>query len=472
MRRTARIVFLGGGVCGLAGGMMLARDGHEVTVLERDPAPVPASLDEAWATWDRDGVRQFRLAHYLAPAGRAVLEEELPEVLRDLVAAGAARMDLLALMPPNLAEAGPQAGDERFVTYTARRPVFEQVLAGAAANEPRLEVRRGTAAAGLTMRSLDGVAHVDGVRLDSGETLRGDLVVDAMGRRSQLPGWLADAGIGPLHEESEDSGFIYYGRYFRSPDGTTPRPFGPLLAPLGSFSVLTLPADNGTWAVTLVTSSGDRVLKRMRDPQLWTAVVEACPLHAHWLEGEPIGEFESMGGVLDRYRRPLADGRPLLTGIALLGDASACTNPSLGRGMSLGLLHAQALRAAVRSHLDDPLEFAEAWDAATEETLTPWYRETVEEDRDRLREIDALRNGLEPAAPSERPAVLRQALNAAAIHDPDLFRAYLDSRAVFKRLGQTFCEDGVAERTLELAGENPRLELPGPSREQLMALLG
>jgi 2-polyprenyl-6-methoxyphenol hydroxylase-like FAD-dependent oxidoreductase len=381
--QVARIIFLGGGVCGLAGGMMLARDGHEVTVLERDAAPVPDSLDAAWGTWDRGGVTQFRLAHFLAPAGRGVLEQDLPEVLHGLVAAGAVRLDLLALMPPNLVEARPREGDERFVTYSARRPIFEQVLSSVAAEEPGLEVRRGTAVEELTTRPVNGTPHVDGVRLDSGETL----------------------------------------------------------------------------------------LKRMRDPDLWTAVVEACSLHAHWLEGEPISELEAMGGVLDRYRRPLADGRPLVTGIALLGDAWACTNPSLGRGISLGLLHARALREVVGSHLDDPLELAEAWDAATEERMTPWYRETVEEDRDRLREIDALREGLEPAPPSERASVLRHALNTAAVFDPDLFRAYLDSRAVLKPLGQTFSEDGVAERALAVAGENQRLQLPGPSREQLMALL-
>ena len=34
-----RITVLGAGVCGLAAAMLLARDGHDVTVLERDPAP-------------------------------------------------------------------------------------------------------------------------------------------------------------------------------------------------------------------------------------------------------------------------------------------------------------------------------------------------------------------------------------------------------------------------------------------------
>jgi 2-polyprenyl-6-methoxyphenol hydroxylase-like FAD-dependent oxidoreductase len=467
----ARIIILGGGMCGLSAGMMLTRDGHEVTVCERDAAPVPESVEEAWERWARDGVSQFRLAHFLAPAGREVLEETLPDVFQALVSAGAARMDLIGLMPPHLAEGGARACDERFVTYTARRPTIEQVLGKAAEGEPDLEVRRGTAVKGLTMQIGSGAPHVTGVRLDSGETLHADLVVDAMGRRSPLPRWLSDANIGPMHEESEDSGFIYYGRYFRSADATAPQPFGPLLAPMGSFSILTLPADNGTWALTIVASSGDQVLKRMRNPDLWTAVIEACPLHAHWLEGEPIGDLQAMGGVLDRYRSPLADGKPLVTGIALLGDAWACTNPSLGRGISLGLLHAQCLREAISSNIDDPLEFAQTWDAVTEAKLTPWYRETVEEDRDRLREIDALRNGLEPPAPTERSAVLRGALDTALLHDPELFRAYLASRAVLTPLSETFAQDGVAERTLELAGANERFALPGPSREELLALL-
>ena len=46
-------------------------------------------------------------------------------------------------------------------------------------------------------------------------------------------------------EELEDVGFVYYGRHFRSADGTTPPIIGPLLQAYGTVSVLTLPADNG-----------------------------------------------------------------------------------------------------------------------------------------------------------------------------------------------------------------------------------
>jgi glycine/D-amino acid oxidase-like deaminating enzyme len=64
---VARITVLGAGVCGLATGMLLARDGHDVTVLERDAASVPKSPHEDWESWTRGGVAQFRQPHYLHP---------------------------------------------------------------------------------------------------------------------------------------------------------------------------------------------------------------------------------------------------------------------------------------------------------------------------------------------------------------------------------------------------------------------
>ena len=54
----AKVIVLGGGVCGLAASLMLARDGHRVTVLERDPAPPPETPEHAWERWDRDGGRR------------------------------------------------------------------------------------------------------------------------------------------------------------------------------------------------------------------------------------------------------------------------------------------------------------------------------------------------------------------------------------------------------------------------------
>jgi 2-polyprenyl-6-methoxyphenol hydroxylase-like FAD-dependent oxidoreductase len=451
--------------------MMLRRDGHDVTILERDPEPVPTSPQEAWEHWSRAGVRQFRQPHYLQSRGRIVLEQELPDVLVALEAAGGLRFDPLRLMPPTIADRSPREGDERFTTVTARRPVLEQVLSSAADAESGLRVHRGVRVRGVVPQTHNGIAHVSGVRTDAGEEFPADLVVDAMGRRSPLPSWLEEAGAASAYEEVEDSGFIYYTRYFRSRNGDRPQYAAPLLTPIGTFSLLTLHCDNDTWSVTVFMSAGDAALKRLRDPAAWTAVVAACPRHAHWLDGEPITGVIAMAGVTDRYRRYVLDSHPVATGIAAVGDAAACTNPTNGRGMSLGLMHVQRLRDVIRTHLHDPFGFAAAWNAVTEAELVPWYRENVEEDRARIGEIEALRKGLKPAPCREPAAVLREALLAAVPRDPDAFRAFLASRCCLTTLGETLADQRFVKRVLDLTAYSARPPQAGPTRTQLLQLL-
>jgi flavin-dependent dehydrogenase len=278
--------------------------------------------------------------------------------------------------------------------------MLEQILAQIAEREPRLDVRRGVSVAALTTRAYDGTPHVCGVRTTVGHELTADLVVDAMGRGSQLPQWLVQAGLPPVHEEAEDSGFVYYTRFFSGGDGALPQPVAPLVTALGTFSIVTLPGDNGTWSVTLYVATGDQPLKRLRHARCWNAVLAACPAHAHWVEGEPLTEVVPMSGIVDRYRRLAVDGRPSVTGLALVGDASTCTNPSMGRGLTLGFMQAMRLRDVVREQLEDPRGFAEAWDRVTEAEITPWYRETVVEDRARLQEMSSLREDGTSAPPT------------------------------------------------------------------------
>lgn len=466
-----RIVVLGAGFCGLAAAMMLARDGHEVTVLERDAEPPPESAHEAWEAWPRAGVSQFRQPHLLQSGGRAVLDEELPDVAAAVIEAGGTRFHAIRFSPPSIAELGPRPGDERFVSLCARRPVLEQAIARAAHREPDLDLRRGVTAAALELRHGDAPPRVTGVRTQAGDVVSADLVVDAMGRRSQLPGWLHAAGLGPTHEEAEDSGFIYYTQYFHAPGGTPPLPRGPLLSAFGSFSLLTLPGDGGTWSVTLFIATGDRALKRLRHRDRFHAVVAACPQYAHWLAGDELTGVLAMSGVIDRYRRLCPDGRPPVTGVALVADSWACTNPSVGRGISLGLKHAQRLRDVVREHGSDPFAFAQAWDAVTEAELTPWYRDTVREDRARVREMQAVRDGRSPDPPRTDDELLRAALLAALPHDADLFRAFMESRSSIATLDEVLARPGLAERIHEVAAGRERTPPPGPDREQLLALL-
>jgi hypothetical protein len=93
------ILVLGGGVIGLSIAMMLARQGHYVTVFERDNEPLPGSPEEAWQAWERRGVAQFRQAHYLHPPVGHLLDSHLPDVKEALLRVGCVTFDALATMP-------------------------------------------------------------------------------------------------------------------------------------------------------------------------------------------------------------------------------------------------------------------------------------------------------------------------------------------------------------------------------------
>src|SRR5262249_47913703 len=113
-RAVAGITVIGGGICGLAAGILLARDGHDVTVLERDAAARPDAADEAWTDWARPGVVQFRQPHFLQPRVRHVLDHELPDARDALIAADAAIVDPVERLPAAISDRAPRVGDDRF----------------------------------------------------------------------------------------------------------------------------------------------------------------------------------------------------------------------------------------------------------------------------------------------------------------------------------------------------------------------
>jgi 2-polyprenyl-6-methoxyphenol hydroxylase-like FAD-dependent oxidoreductase len=467
-----KIVISGAGLVGLSSALLLARDGHEVTVVERDASPPPDPA-LAWEEWDRRGVNQFRLPHLFAPRYRTMMEAELPDVMASLVDAGSLRWNLVDQLPA--AQRGaPRPGDHEFDAVTGRRVVVESVVARAADEASGVEVRRGVAVRELMAGTADasGVPAVGGVRLESGEELPADVVVDATGRRSPLLSWLSGLGAAPLAEEADDSGFVYYGRHFRSADGSVPDlPAALPVQEYGTISLLTLPADNGTWSVVVVTSSADTALRGLRQADRWEAVVRSLPGSAPWVAGEPIDDrVMSMSKLEDRIRSLVVDGRPVVTGLLPVGDSWSCTNPSVGRGASIGLMHAVALRDLLAEHGESsPSELTAAWDDVTRSTVSPWYEATVAGDRHRLAEITALLAG-DTYAPEDPGFEFAKALGFAAAQDPDCLRALLRIAGVQELPAEALAADGVFEKVIGL-GTGWRDEPPvGPTREELVSL--
>jgi 2-polyprenyl-6-methoxyphenol hydroxylase-like FAD-dependent oxidoreductase len=465
-----KVTIVGGGMMGLCTAMLLAGDSHSVLVLERDPAPPPDPL-EAWSSWERKGVNQFRLAHYFLSRFRTVASAELPRLTAALGAAGACQYNVVHNIPDEM-KGGARPDDDRFDTLTGRRATVEAVTSRICEETPNVTVRRGVAVTGLLtgVPARKGVPHVTGVELEGGERITSDLVIDATGRRSPLPRWLEAVGAAPPSEELDDSGFTYFGRHFRSPDGTLPFMVGPLRQDYGCLSCLTLPADNGTWSVTIVASSRDSTMRGVLDPQKFESVVKLLPLAAHWLDGEPIDRAVSfMGKIEDRIRDYAPGGEPVVTGVAAVADSWACTNPSLGRGASLGLLHAVALRDLLRrTEEDDPAQLATEWADATSASVEPWFRSTVNYDRHRLAEMQA---GIEgrPYAADDTEWNLIKGVETGALGDGDVLRANLEVAMVLRTPAEVFADERLVKRLNERpAGEAPRI---GPDRSDVLAAL-
>ena len=463
-----KTLVVGGGIMGLCTAMLLANDGHEVTVLERDVHGPPDPL-ESFESWERRGVNQFRLAHFFLSGFRQIIESELPLLRDGLAEAGALSYNVLANIPDEM-KGGPRADDDRFDVITGRRPIVEAVTAGLAEDTANVTIRRGASVKMLLTGSSDrpGVPHITGVRLESGEQMEADLVIDASGRRSGLPRWLADVDARPIVEEQDDSGFVYYGRHFRSADGQMPIMLGPLKQDLGTIGILTLPADNGTWSVTLTASSKDADLRALRRPETWEKVNRLLPLTAHWIDAEPFEEnVVVMAKIEDRIRDFAPGGKPVATGVAAVADSWSCTNPSLGRGATIGLLHALVLRDHLRQ-ADEPWEFATGWYEQTRDTVEPWYRATKAYDSHRLREIESLMAG-RPYETDDEFWLLNRRLEDAALQDGDNIRAVLDMGMALRRPDVVLADAALRERILgedAIAPDGPGL---APDREQLLA---
>jgi flavin-dependent dehydrogenase len=470
----ARIVIVGAGIVGLGTAMLLAGDGHEVTVLERDPAPAPDVADEAWYDWERRGVNQFRQPHGFQPRVCQIVEAEMPHVARALEAAGAFRRNYVRDILPASVTGGWRAGDERFDILTGRRPFVEAVFAAEAQSTPGIEFRRGIAVTGLVVGASDGAAvpHVVGVETASAGSILADVVVDMGGRRSALPSWLEAVGARPANEELEDCGFIYFGRHFRSPDGSTPPLIGPPKIDWGTISSLSLPADNGTWCLGIIPSAKDKALFGLREVDRWEAVVRSLPLVAHFLDGTPIDDGVAVITKLeDRFRGFVVDGHPVATGVISVGDAWAASNPADGRGISIGMLHAMVLRDTIReTGLESPSTFASRFHRRTAEQVEPWYRVTLAGTRDRLAEVNAGILGRTHEPDNDDYQHVKAVLAAASL-DPDCLRAALDIRSVLKLPQEIFRSDpALADKAARLAAAAEDVAALGPSREQLVAM--
>jgi 2-polyprenyl-6-methoxyphenol hydroxylase-like FAD-dependent oxidoreductase len=411
MPAMARVVVVGGGIGGLACALFLAPRGHQVTILDRDPAELPADGDSAWTDWERRGVPQFRHIHLFNARGRNLLRDELPNVFAALHAAGAGEIRL------------GDGDDDDLVRLTCRRTTYELVLRREVLSDTRVRFAGGVTVTGLCAAGR----RITGVRAAGGVEWAADVVVDASGRRSQVVAWLGDVGLAPPVREEQGEATVAYTRWYRLRSEATA---SLLRADLGYAVGVLAPADEGVFCVTFGCLAEDRAMRALRDPAAFDAAVAAIPSLAAWTTPERASVESRVLAMADRSNRLarlMVGGSPAATGLVLLGDSAMCTNPGYGRGVGLALVHARALADVLESAGDDPDAVTPAFEDFTRTELEPWYRQAVAGDRIRLAISRRVLAG-EPletiGGAADDPAVrFARAAPFAVDHDPVVRRA-------------------------------------------------
>jgi len=314
------------------------------------------------------------------------------------------------------------------------------------------------------------VSHITGVRTESGETIDAKVVVDAAGRRSPLSGMIQAAGGRQPLEHAFEAGFVYNTQYYRGE--SLPELRDDLLSAIGSISILTIPGDHGWWSVTLYHSPKDKLMRNVRDPKIFEQVVRALPNHAHWADGTPQGDSFTMASTANTTREFVVDGIPCATGLVPVGDAWGFTNPSIGRGITLGLMHAVDIAPAIAEHVEDPLRLAAEWRRLTDERAARWHASTVDFDRIRAPEVEAHLQGLpDPFDPSDPSVAGARAFASASHYDPDVLQWFFEVVGCFSLPDEVMAREGVFERVLDVALSTPTHTSPGPTRAELEELL-
>jgi len=358
-----RVAIIGAGPAGLFLGSALARRGHQVTAVDRDPGPI---RDQRW---ERRGVMQFHHAHAFRQTVCEALARETPEALDGWLRAGAepVRADL-----PGQPDAA--------MGHRSTRETFERALRRAACDTPGFELRTG---------HVDGVPERDGRAAGlviDGTAYDADLVVDASGRAGR-----ATRALGRRHEVGGPCGLAYVDRVYQLHPGAEP---GPMTNPIAwqadcdGYQCLVFRHERGQFSVVILRATQDPALRDLRHEAAFTAAVRAIPGLDVWTDPEraqPVTDVLPGGPLLDSYRGQTDDdGRLVLPGLFFVGDSVATTTPNFGRGITTSLWQCEALLSLLDHDTEDLAGAGLAFDGWANDLMRPWVEDHIQMDGDRV----------------------------------------------------------------------------------------
>ena len=427
-----RTLIVGSGPTGLLLGAALARRGHRVTSVDRDPGP-------RGADWVRRGVMQFEHAHGFRPQVPATLQAQWPEAYDSWRSLGAEPVD--------------SPGDAGRTMMLSRRSTFERALRHAAEDQPGLTLRTG---------HVDGLVFVRGRVVGArvgGSVAVADLVVDASGRAGRL-GRSSVEGGGP--DLDGDCGLAYVDRTYRLRPGAEP---GPMVTPIGyladfdGYQCLVFLHEAGHFSVVLVRPTADAALKSLRFEAAFEGACRAIPALAEWTRpdrAQPTSAVLVGGALRNVYRRQAST-----PGLVAVGDSVATTTPTRGRGIAMACMQVTGLLALLDEG-SDPVTVAGPFGSWCDHAIEPWVADHIAIDGGMVRRWQG--EDVDPTI------TLTSDLIAAAVEADPRIGPYAGGYFAMTALPETLRPAEPLARAVYLDGWRPAYA-PGPTRDELVDVI-
>jgi 2-polyprenyl-6-methoxyphenol hydroxylase-like FAD-dependent oxidoreductase len=403
---TETLIVAGAGIAGLNAAMALPRAGRSVIVVDRDPPPPDTSPDDAFYQWDRKGVTQLRHSHVFLGKLVKLIREQHPRLWQDLLDAGARESTFEEGLPPTLRSAYTyEKGDEDMSFLFSRRSTLELVMRRYAASLPGVTFITNAGIRGIVTEQRDGLPAITGLKvtIDGKESIiSGDAVIDATGRDTQFPEWLAEVG-GSVEQDPSPAGILYFTRHYRLRDGQDePERDGTAGAgDLGYIKFGVFPADNRHFSITLAVPEIETAMRTaILKPEVFDHMCAMMPGAARWTNAdraEPVSKVFAMGNLKNLWRVFVRDGKPAALNFFPIGDAALRTNPLYGRGCSMGAIQAHIL-AEVMDAERDPSTRMLAFNDRVKTELRPFFDVMAKQD------AQAIKRALQEQDPGYRPS--------------------------------------------------------------------